>query len=173
MEKPVDLGQEFSFDCPPHESSYGVSYSWQGKVNEKDTIQLKRTDRRAISPTGQLFIMYVIQEDIEELAEFQNQGIKCFMHGAGSYQSSGLLKLKKRTPGKTIFVYLYKRDEKNVLQFDDYHLDIIVIIGYVCFTLDHALPIYSFCYNDFRLCRFCLCVILYFFFGRGGGGGEG
>ena len=95
----VDLGEEFSYDCPQHSSSYGVSYSWQGKINTVDT-QFKRNDRRAISQTGQLLIMYVTQQDIDDFAEYDSQGIRCFMTGARRFESSGILKLKKKTAGK-------------------------------------------------------------------------
>ena len=95
----VDLGKEISFDCPQHSASYGVSYSWQAKINTVD-IQFKRNDRRAISPTGQLLIMYVTQQDIDDFAEYDSQGIRCLLTGANRFESSGLLKLKKKTAGK-------------------------------------------------------------------------
>ena len=103
----VDLGEEFSYDCPQHSPSYGVSYSWQGKINTVD-IQFKRNDRRAISQTGQLLIMYVTQQDLDDFAEYDSQGIRCFMTGANRFESSGILKLKKKTPGK-FFVFFYHR----------------------------------------------------------------
>ena len=106
-EESVDLGQEISIDCPQHSPSYGVSYSWQGKINTVD-IQFKRNDRRAISQTGQLLIMYVTQQDLDDFAEYDSQGIRCFMTGANRFESSGILKLKKRTPGK-FFVFFYHR----------------------------------------------------------------
>ena len=99
----VDLGQEFSYNCPQHSSSYGVSYSWQGKINAVD-ILFKRNDRRAISQTGQLLIMYVTQEDLNDFAQYDNQGIRCFITGANRFESSGILKLKKRTAGE-FFVF--------------------------------------------------------------------
>ena len=95
----VDLGEEFSYNCPQHSSSYGVSYSWQGKINTVD-IQFKRNDRRAISQTGQLLIMYVTQQDLDDFAEYDSQGIRCFITGANRFESSGILKLKKRNAGK-------------------------------------------------------------------------
>ena len=98
-EESVDLGQEISIDCPQHSPSYGVSYSWQGKINNVD-IQFKRNDRRAISQTGQLLIMYVTQQDIDDFAEYDSQGIRCFMTGANRFESSGILKLKKKNAGK-------------------------------------------------------------------------
>ena len=103
----VDLGEEFSYDCPLHSASYGVSYSWQGKINTVDT-QFKRNDRRAISQTGQLLIMYVTQQDLDDFAEYDSQGIRCFMIGANRFESSGILKLKKKTAGK-FFVFFYDR----------------------------------------------------------------
>ena len=95
----VDLGQEFSYYCPQHSPSFGVSYSWQEKVSGRN-IQFKRNDRRAITQTGQLLIMYVTQQDLDEFEEYENKGIRCFMTGANKLQYSGLLKLKKRNPGE-------------------------------------------------------------------------
>ena len=102
-EESVDLGQEIIIDCPQHSPSYGVSYSWQGKIYNMD-IQFKKNDRRAISQTGQLLIMYVTQEDIDNFAEYDSQGIRCFMTGANRFESSGILKLKKKNAGK-FFVF--------------------------------------------------------------------
>ena len=103
----VDLGEEFSYNCPQHSASYGVSYSWQGKINNVD-IRFKRNDRRAISQTGQLLIMYITQQDLDDFAEYDSQGIRCFMTGANRFESSGILKLKKKTAGK-FFVFFYHR----------------------------------------------------------------
>ena len=100
----VDLGQEISINCPQHSPSYGVSYSWQGKINNVD-IQFKRNDRRAISQTGQLLIMYVTEQDLVDFAEYDSQGIKCFLTGANRFESSGLLKLKKKNAGKFFFFF--------------------------------------------------------------------
>ena len=102
-EESVDLGKEISIDCPQHSASYGVRYSWQGKINTVD-IQFKRNDRRAISQTGQLLIMYVTQQDIDDFAEYDSQGIRCFMTGANRFESSGIFKLKKKIAGK-FFVF--------------------------------------------------------------------
>jgi len=95
----VDLGQNFSYYCPQHSPSFGISYSWKEKVSERD-IQFKRNDRRAITPTGQLLIMYVTQQDLDDFEEYDSKGIRCFMTAANRFESSGLLKLKKRTPGE-------------------------------------------------------------------------
>ena len=95
----VDLGQEFSYYCPQHSPSFGISYSWKGKISERD-IQFERNDRRAITQTGQLLIMYVTQQDLDDFEEYKSQGIRCFMAGAKTFEFSGLLKLKKRKPGE-------------------------------------------------------------------------
>ena len=95
----VDLGGEFSYYCPQHSPSFGVSYSWQEKVSGRN-IQFKRNDRRAITQTGQLLIMYVTQQDLDEFEEYDSKGIRCFMTGANILENSGLLKLKKRSPGE-------------------------------------------------------------------------
>ena len=110
----VDLGQEISIDCPQHSASYGVSYSWQGKINTVD-IQFKRNDRRAISQTGQLLIMYVTQQDIDDFAEYDSQGIRCFMTGANRFESSGIFKLKKKIAGK-FFVFFLTQNEISVIE---------------------------------------------------------
>ena len=99
----VDLGEEFSYDCPQHSPSYGVSYLWQEKISGRN-IQFKRNDRRTISQTGQLVITYVTQEDFDEFATYDSQGIRCCMTAANIFDFSGLLKLKKKNPGK-FFVF--------------------------------------------------------------------
>ena len=109
----VDLGEEFSYNCPQHSSSYGVSYSWQGRINSGD-IRFKRNDRRAISQTGQLLIMYVTQQDIDDFAEYDSQGIRCFMTGANRFEYSGILKLKKKTAGKFFVFFFFFITEGNV-----------------------------------------------------------
>ena len=95
----VDLGEEFSAYCPQHSPSFGISYSWQEKVSGGN-IQFKRNDRRAITQTGQLLIMYVTQQDLDEFEEYDSKGIRCFMTAANQFESSGLLKLKKKNPGE-------------------------------------------------------------------------
>ena len=106
----ADLGEEFSYDCPQHSSSFGVSYSWRGKINAVD-IMFKRNDRRAISPTGQIVIMYVTQKDFDDFADYDSQGIRCFMTGANRFEISGVLKLKKKTPGK-FFVFDKRKSQR-------------------------------------------------------------
>ena len=63
-------------------------------------MQFERNDRRAITQTGQLLIMYVTQQDLENFAAYHSKGIKCFMTAANRFETSGLLKLKKRNPGE-------------------------------------------------------------------------
>ena len=92
----VNLGQSFSFQCPQHEASFGVTFTWEGGSQK---IQFSRNKRRAISPVGGLYIMYVIQEDIDEIEE--NNGIKCKISGAGTYYRSGSLKLDKSNTQQT------------------------------------------------------------------------
>lgn len=95
VEKVVDLGALFSYACPARQPSFGVGFSWVGR----DMIQIERNERRGISPsTGDLSIMFVTQEDIDEINELG--GIKCTMSAANTFYSSGALTLKKRTPGK-------------------------------------------------------------------------
>ena len=99
----VDLGEEFSYACPQHSPSYGVSYSWIGKSNNPK-IQFKRNERRAITQTGHLFIMFVTEEDFKELEGYQNQGIHCDISAAKRFESSSLLKLTKKNQGE-FFVF--------------------------------------------------------------------
>lgn len=96
MEKRVDLGSPFSLACPAHGHSYGASYSWEGK----NMIQFERNERRGISPsTGKLFIAFVTQEDIDDIAGLG--GIRCTISAANTFYSSGALTLKTRTPDQT------------------------------------------------------------------------
>ncbi|XP_068758738.1 fibronectin type III domain-containing protein-like isoform X1 [Montipora capricornis] len=91
----VNLGQSFSFLCPDHKPSYGVTYSWVGKQH----IQFPRNKRRGISPDGGLYITYVTQDDINEIAD--TGGIKCKISGANSFQESGTLRLVKSDEQQT------------------------------------------------------------------------
>ena len=100
----VDLGEEFSAYCPQHTPSFGVSYSWQERVSQRN-IQFKRNDRRAITQTGQLLIMYVTQQDLDDFEQYDSQGIRCFMTGANTFESSGLLTLKTRNPGEFFVLF--------------------------------------------------------------------
>ena len=99
----VDLGEEFSYACPQHSPSYGVSYSWIGKSNNQN-IQFKRNERRAITQTGHLFIMFVTEEDFKELEGYQNQAIHCDISAPKRFESSSLLKLTKKNQGE-FFVF--------------------------------------------------------------------
>ena len=92
MVKKVNLGDPFSYDCPPHEYSYGVVYSW-GNVDSNAHHTFARNERRSISSNGTLFIMYLTQEDIDEIKRYK--GIRCTISGANSFQRSGTLKLEK------------------------------------------------------------------------------
>ena len=103
VEQSVDLGDEFSYACPQHSPSYGVSYSWMGKsTNQK--IQFKGNERRAITQTGHLFIMFVTEDDLKELEGYENQGIHCEISAAKRFETSSLLKLTKKNPGE-FFVF--------------------------------------------------------------------
>ena len=103
VEQSVDLGDEFSYACPQHSPSYGVSYSWMGKsTNQK--IQFKGNERRAITQTGHLFIMFVTEDDLKELEGYENQGIHCEISAAKRFETSSLLKLTKKNQGE-FFVF--------------------------------------------------------------------
>lgn len=88
----VNLGDPFSYDCPRHKHSYGVVYSW-GNVDGSAHHTFARNERRSISSNGTLFIMYLTQDDIDEIDSYK--GIKCIMSGANSFQRSGTLRLEK------------------------------------------------------------------------------
>ena len=103
VEQSVDLGDEFSYACPQHAPSYGVSYSWVGKSAGSD-IQFKRNERRAITQSGHLFIMFVTEDDFTDLEGYDNKGIRCKISGANRFDESGLLTLKKKNPGE-FFVF--------------------------------------------------------------------
>ena len=99
----VDLGEEFSYACPQHSPSYGVSYSWMGKSTGQK-IQFKGNERRAITQTGHLFIMFVTEDDLKELEGYENQGIHCEISAAKRFETSSLLKLTKKNQGE-FFVF--------------------------------------------------------------------
>ena len=111
MEQSVDLGDEFSYACPQHAPSYGVSYSWVGKSADSD-IRFKRNERRAITQSGHLFIMFVTEDDFADLEGYVNQGIRCKISAANRFEESGLLTLKKKNPGE-FFVFLLTVKEVN------------------------------------------------------------
>ena len=103
----VDLGDEFSYACPQHAPSYGVSYSWMGE-NAGSKIQFKGNERRAITQSGHLFIMFVTEKDLKELEENEDKGIRCEISGAGRFERSSLLKLTKKNAGE-FFVFSYQQ----------------------------------------------------------------
>ena len=88
----VNLGEPFSYDCPPHGHSYGVVYSW-GNSDGSAHHTFARNERRSISSNGTLFIMHLTQEDIDEIDSYK--GIRCIISGANSFQRSGTLRLGK------------------------------------------------------------------------------
>ena len=103
VEQSVDLGDEFSYACPQHAPSYGVSYSWTGKI-AGSRIQFQGNERRAITQSGQLFMMFVTEDDLKELEEYENQGIHCEISAAKRFETSSLLKLTKKNQGE-FFVF--------------------------------------------------------------------
>lgn len=94
----VNLGDPFTFDCPPREHSYGVVYSW-GNADGTGHYTFARNDRRSISSNGTLFITYLTQNDIDEIDSYK--GIKCIISGANSFQRSGTLRLEKIDKNQT------------------------------------------------------------------------
>ena len=94
MEKKVNLGQPFSFQCPKHTDSFGATYQWVGNNN----VQFSRNARRGISPNGDLHFLYVTQEDIDEINK--NKGVRCTIQAANTLRKSGTLKLLKKSEGE-------------------------------------------------------------------------
>ena len=98
------LGQSFSYSCPPHGPNYGASYHWLSR----DGTAFKRDAHRAITPDGQLFIMYVTQRDINEITSLK--GIACTIIGANQVYFAGSLMLEKRTAGrKSSLIYKFQQ----------------------------------------------------------------
>ena len=96
----VDLGQSLKISCPAHGTSHGAVYTWSGDQN----IEFTRNARRAISPAGELFIMFVTDEDIDFIT--QVKGISCTMTGANTIYKSGPRILKKRQQGNDLLYYI-------------------------------------------------------------------
>lgn len=96
----IDLGQSLRVQCPQHAPNYGASYSWESK----NGTPFKRDHHRVISPDGELFIMYVTQKDVDEIASLE--GIGCTITGGDTIYRSGLLTLKKRGK-KKLFYYSF------------------------------------------------------------------
>ena len=85
----VDLGQSVRIPCPAHGASYGAVYSWSGDEN----LEFPINARRAISAAGELFIMYVTQEDITKIEQLK--GISCTITGANTIYKSRRITLVK------------------------------------------------------------------------------
>ena len=88
----VTLGEPFVYNCPPHEYSYGVVFSW-GNSDSNGRHTFARNDRRSISSNGTLYITSLTKEDINEIESYK--GIRCIITGANSFQESGTLRLQK------------------------------------------------------------------------------
>jgi len=65
----VNLGDPFTFDCPPRKHSYGVVFSW-GNADGTGHYTFARNDRRSISSDGTLFITYLTQQDIDDIESY-------------------------------------------------------------------------------------------------------
>lgn len=93
----IDLGQPLSIKCPPYAPNYGASYSWESG----NGTAFKRDTHRGISPfDGELFLMFVTQRDVDEIAGLK--GIGCTVAGGGIFYRSGLFTIHKRLPGKKV-----------------------------------------------------------------------
>lgn len=97
----VDLGQSLRIPCPAHGASYGAVYTWSGAEN----IEFPRNSRRAISPDGELFIMFVTDEDITKTEQLK--GISCTITGANAIYRSGPITLKKHQQGNDLLYYSF------------------------------------------------------------------
>ena len=84
----VTLGTSVTFKCPAHHPSNFVDYFWTGKDIK---IQLQMNERRAIKPNGDLVILFVTLEDVNDIKGLG--GIQCTMTAANTFYSSGALTL--------------------------------------------------------------------------------
>ncbi|PFX31233.1 hypothetical protein AWC38_SpisGene3903 [Stylophora pistillata] len=93
----VNLGDPFSFDCPPHGDKYGASYTWGNKEN----IELNRDEHIAITPVGTLHIMCVTQADVDKISGLK--GIACTIVAANTIYQSGIRNVNEGSPGENSF----------------------------------------------------------------------
>ena len=93
----MNLGDPFSFNCPPHNGSYGASYTWANKEN----IQLNRDEHIAITPLGTLHIMFVTQADVDKISALK--GIACTIVAANTIYQSGFLTVTRSSPGENSY----------------------------------------------------------------------
>ena len=84
----VTLGTTQTFKCPAHFPSNLVDYTWNGKDIR---IPLQMNERRAITPNGDLVILFVTLEDVNDIKRLG--GIRCTMSAANTFYSSGALTL--------------------------------------------------------------------------------
>ena len=98
--KTVDLGQPLQIPCPPHGYSPLAIYTWQ---SEKTEI-FPKDAHIAITPDGELVIMYVTAKDIDDIDQLK--GIACTITGANTYYQGGLVTLQARQQGKELLYYI-------------------------------------------------------------------
>ena len=98
MEKEVNIGEPFVYNCPSHSPTYGASFSWE-TINED--VQVERSERRAISPNGKLFITSITKEDIDFIR--RSNGIRCKISAINRFSDSGVLTLKEGKEHYSLF----------------------------------------------------------------------
>ena len=98
MEKEVNIGEPFVYNCPSHSPTYGASYSWE-TIN--GDVQVERSERRAISPNGTLFITSITKEDIGLIK--RSNGIRCKISAINRYRDSGVLILSEGKKDYSLF----------------------------------------------------------------------
>ena len=98
MKQTVNIGEPFVYNCPSHSPTYGASFSWE---RIKGYVQVKRDERRAISPNGTLFITSINKDDIEYINS--SNGIRCKISAINRYSDSGVLTLREGKEDYSLF----------------------------------------------------------------------
>ena len=98
MKQTVNIGEPFVYNCPSHNSTYGASFSWE---IIKGGVQVKRDERRAISPNGTLFITSITKDFIESING--SNGIRCKISAINRYTDSEILTLRDGKEDYSLF----------------------------------------------------------------------
>ena len=89
----VTRGKPVTLVCPPREKEgFGAQYSWHYRAGRSSEVFLVNK-RRAITPEGNIHIMYVTEDDIKFIKNVK--GIQCRILAAGSYEDSKNFNVKE------------------------------------------------------------------------------
>ena len=89
----VTRGKPVTLTCPSRkEEGFGAQYSWLKTVGENSQV-FQANERRAITPEGNMHIMYVTEDDIKFIQNLN--GIQCRVLAAGSYEGSKNFNVKE------------------------------------------------------------------------------